>query len=468
MNHQPFKKHFCVKIFFVALILLFCFSSLTAHAQTTRTFVGRVGLYYPIYDFPFRLFPYRNPNIQLNLPAPGVTVTIKDNTTNQTLGTAVTDDGGYYTFTAYVNCFNQHSFILQPQQLANGTFVDSQYINSVPQCSVPNPDPVYITPELRWALPPLIPLKGARSDENYGNPSCQISGRLPSNGVSRGVGLPVNITNGNMYLSQTDYKLPGIGEAINLARSYNSSSLQSGIFGQGWSTDYDEKITVDNQNSNKIRIGLSDGRGVYFERANASSLFVSKTEGFFSQLVLNTNSTYTLTFKDGGQHQFSSGGRLISMKNRQGLQTTLGYDANSNLTSITDSFGRVLTVQMNNGLVTQVSDSIGLVAGYLYNPDGTLQTVNYPDGSKYQFEYVTVLGRPIISKVKDAAGKILEGHQYDSQGRATTSEKEGGVEKLTLQYMRIKGRKLKKQTHKRVVEFSLWNCNSFNFICGFA
>ena len=34
--------------------------------------------------------------------------------------------------------------------------------------------------------------------------------------------------------------------------------------------------------------------------------------------------------------------------------------------------------------------------------------------------------------------------------------------------MRIKSRNVKMQTQQRVVEFSLWNCNSSNFICGFA
>jgi len=38
-----------------------------------------------------------------------------------------------------------------------------------------------------------------------------------------GVGDPINVTSGNMYLHQTDYLLPGVGPTINVTRTYNSS-----------------------------------------------------------------------------------------------------------------------------------------------------------------------------------------------------------------------------------------------------
>src|SRR5438874_1188079 len=48
---------------------------------------------------------------------------------------------------------------------------------------------------------------------------------------NKSVGGPVNLTNGNMYLQQTDYQLPGIGPAINITRTYNSNSQDIGLFG---------------------------------------------------------------------------------------------------------------------------------------------------------------------------------------------------------------------------------------------
>ena len=87
--------------------------------------------------------------------------------------------------------------------------------------------------------------------------------------------------------------------------------------------------------------------------------------------------------------------------------------------------------------IGQISDSIGVVATYAYNANNTLQSVTYADNSKYKFEYTTVGSQTLLTTVKDAYDNILETHQYDSQGRATTSEKQGGVEKVTLDYSNV-------------------------------
>ncbi len=63
-----------------------------------------------------------------------------------------------------------------------------------------------------------------------------------------------------------------------------------------------------------------------------------------------------------------------------------------------------------------------------------LKTVTYAYGSKYEVEYTTISGKTYLTTVKDALDNILETHQYDANGRATTSEKQGGVEKYKLDY----------------------------------
>ena len=114
----------------------------------------------------------------------------------------------------------------------------------------------------------------------------------------------------------------------------------------------------------------------------------------------------------------------------------LSYNGIGQLNGITDAFNRTLTITPNaNGTVQQISDSIGIVATYDYFPSTTLlKTVTYADGSKYKFEYTTISGKTYLATVKDALDNILETHQYDTNGRAWTSEKQGGVEKYTLDY----------------------------------
>lgn len=181
---------------------------------------------------------------------------------------------------------------------------------------------------------------------------------------------------------------------------------------------------------------MPDGRAVYFARYSTNAPYKAALMGFYGDIVKNTDNTFTLTFKDGRIHYFSATGKLLWQKDRNENQTTLGYNGNGHLTSVTDAFGRVLTLTPNsNGTIQSMSDSISTIATYEYFSGTTqLKTVTYNDGSKYKFEYTTIGGKIYLTTVKDTLDNILETHAYDSNGRATTSEKHGGVEKYTLDY----------------------------------
>ncbi|MGH9928987.1 MAG: DUF6765 family protein [Pyrinomonadaceae bacterium] len=238
-----------------------------------------------------------------------------------------------------------------------------------------------------------------------------------------GVGKPVNVTNGNVYLQQTDYHLPGIGEAIDITRAYNSSSQKVGLFGRGWTSLYDESVKT--VSGTLLEFRMSDGRVVTG----------GITPDFFGQIVKNGNGTYTVTFKDGRVHQFNSSGKLLSLRDPNGNQTTLAYGANGYLTSVTDPFGRLLTFTANaNGQILSISDTLGTIASYTYN-SSQLRGVTYADNSAYNFAYQAGGGGYLLSDVTDALGNTVEHHDYDSQSRALTSEAQGGVERYTLSYV---------------------------------
>lgn len=254
-------------------------------------------------------------------------------------------------------------------------------------------------------------------DANAGATSCNAH-----------VGRPINVSNGNMYLQETDYQLPGTGEAINLTRTYNSNSSHLNLFGRGWSSTYDEAIKTYSNAS--PRLFLPDGRAVDF---SGSGTFTPVQGDFHGQLVQNSNGTYTLTLKDGSVHQFNAAGKLTSLVDRNNNQTLLAYDANGNLASVTDPFGRALTIASDtNGRVLSISDSMGVVATYTYGSSDQLLSVTYADNSGHQFSYNSAFQ---LTSVTDALGHILESHTYDAKGRALTSQKQGGVELYTLNYV---------------------------------
>jgi RHS repeat-associated protein len=247
------------------------------------------------------------------------------------------------------------------------------------------------------------------------------------------VGQPVNVTNGNMWVQQTDYDLPGVGEKLEITRFYNSIIQTSGRFGFGWSTKYDESLAFYN---NLVRLNMSDGRAAYFFRQNSSSNhFTAATIRDYMNLDRNPDNTYDVTFKDGSIHHFNSAGRLLWQRDRDGNQTTLNYN-NYVLSSVTDPTGRTLTFNVNSfGLVESISDPLGTIATYTYETGSSkLTEVTYPDGSQYKFEYQNLNQKVLLKTVKDAYNNILETHEYDSEARAITSEKQGGIEKYTFDY----------------------------------
>jgi len=252
-------------------------------------------------------------------------------------------------------------------------------------------------------------------------------------GCNAGAGDPVNVTTGNMYLEQTDFQLPGAGEAIDVTRTYNSSSQDINLFGRGWSSPYDRSVQT--INSQLKRLNLGDGRSVYFVPSGTAGVFVPLEPDFRSSLTANNDGTTTVVLKDGRIYQFNSAGRLAYIQDLNGNQTVMNYTSGA-LASIVDPFGRTIIVTTDgNGQVVSLSDSIGTIASYAYGSSQELSSVTYPDGSGYQFNYTQQGSDLLLSSVTDALGNIVSAHTYDNQGRAISSEREGGMEHFDFEYL---------------------------------
>jgi RHS repeat-associated protein len=262
--------------------------------------------------------------------------------------------------------------------------------------------------------------------------------KATDNGVSecQSVGRPVNVTNGNMYLQQTDYRLPGIGAGLEITRTYNSSKQTSGLFGVGWSSILDESVVA--YGNFLVRLNLPDGRAVYFARDSVGSPFDPlPTLNFHGQIVKNADNSYTLTSRDGSVHQFNANGRPTSFADANGNTITLTLNGSGNPTTITDASGRTVTLTYDSqSKIASISDGLGTIATYTRLSFGRLTSVTYADGSKFQFTYLISGNNIYLTTVKDALNNVLESHTYDSQGRALTSEIAGnGTERYSLAYV---------------------------------
>ena len=282
----------------------------------------------------------------------------------------------------------------------------------------------YMYPDLTPQSTVTVYVPANDDSTNQGKDSCQSVGR------------PVNVTNGNMYLQQTDYRLHGIGDGLEITRTYNSKNQTAGLFGYGWSSILDESVVA--YGTNLLRLNLPDGQAAYFTRSSPSAPYEAVGAfNFYGQVVKNGDNTYTLTFKDGRVHQFNANGRLVSFADRNGNTTTLTLNGSGNPTTITDPSGRTITLTYDSYTkIATISDSMGTIATYVHGFWNRLTSVTYADGSKYVFTDMFQGNNVYLTAVQDALNNFLESHAYDSQGRAITSEIAGnGTERYTLNYV---------------------------------
>ncbi|HWS72399.1 MAG TPA: hypothetical protein VN605_09805, partial [Thermoanaerobaculia bacterium] len=107
---------------------------------------------------------------------------------------------------------------------------------------------------------------------------------------------------------------------------------------------------------------------------------------------------------------------------------TAGYDSGGDMTTVTDTDGRVWTLAYDsNHLLTSITDRDGNQWRFAYDGSNRLEKVFDPlhTGTTpwRQFTWVTYnVSKPaVLALVTDESGAVLEGHQYDSNGRATSS-----------------------------------------------
>lgn len=260
-------------------------------------------------------------------------------------------------------------------------------------------------------------------------PSQDPDGPCPQCGNA---GAPINVLNGNTWIGEQDYSMPGIAGGFTLTRTWNSlwpnmiPPEESGIFGDSWRSNIEERIQV------------LAGQMAKYWKGNGSSLFYSTSGGGvytmtapaddLTTLSYNSGtSQWTATEKNGTRRVFNAAGYLISIIDLNGNTTTINVDANNQnrIATVTDASGHVVTFNYANvnfpRLCTSISDSVGTFSQYVYDTSGRLSQVQYPDGSQYNFQFNDPNSNTLITGVLDSASKVIETHSYDSQRRGLTS-----------------------------------------------
>ena len=231
---------------------------------------------------------------------------------------------------------------------------------------------------------------------------------------------PVSTGNGNYYYSHTDLSMPARGLPLVFQRSYNTLDNYSGPLGANWTHSFNIVLTQTSGGVATVRWGDSHGETFTLTGTN----YVPQA-GIFSTFAANSDRTYTLTEKNLTKYNFSAGGKLTSVQDKNGNTVLLTYNGGGNLTQITDAVGRSLNLSYDSGnRITQVTDPIGRSMSYAYDRSNNLDSVTDTAGGVTQYAYDS--SHHVMSITRPDATTLLQ-NSYDTSGRVISQTNGRGL-----------------------------------------
>jgi len=177
---------------------------------------------------------------------------------------------------------------------------------------------------------------------------------------------------GNYTTTATDLSVPTVGPPLSVTRSYNSMDPRTdGIFGAGWSTRWDMKITKEVRGAaTAALVTYPDGRQVRF-MGSGSGVF-QPPPGTHVALAEDSGGTWRLMDKSATTYAFDAQGRLSEVIDSRGRGQELTYGADGKLVTVTATGGRSLIFTWTGAHVTSVSsDPVnGAPLTWTYHYDG--------------------------------------------------------------------------------------------------
>jgi RHS repeat-associated protein len=250
------------------------------------------------------------------------------------------------------------------------------------------------------------------------------------------VGNPVDILTGDKRHADTDYSS---ADGLVFARYYDSRRkyrpLGTGAFvataEDHWRSSFSRQIhmftgvfnllaTVEEDDGN---ITAFDANGKEFHNQNGAAATLQNLGA----------AGWKLTRADSSVEVFDSSGRFVSVTTRAGVAQVVARDTNGQIATITNSFGRTLSLAYVDGRIGSLTIPGGLQINYEYDAEGRLITANYPDGASKRYAYTDPKGKWLMTGLIDENGQTFASYTYDNLGRVVTEE-HSGSERHTFSY----------------------------------
>ncbi|RCG23908.1 RHS repeat protein [Streptomyces reniochalinae] len=225
----------------------------------------------------------------------------------------------------------------------------------------------------------------------------------------------VNHSSGNLMLAGTDFDVAGVGQNLQLARTYNSLDAPWGKVSQRWWQEYERYLQ------------LSDHEAVLYDKTGDSLRFkrdgdaFTTPKGYAKDLKKNADGTYTLTDrKSGVKDTYSEHGTLTKVTDRNdGAITVTQHDegAEHKGFKLTETrSGRWVDLLKTDASQWQAKDHTGRTAVFDLNGAGDLARSTDTEGKATSFGYDSSRR---LTKITTPEGRVTV-FTYDAANRVTS------------------------------------------------
>ncbi|RSS10752.1 RHS repeat protein [Streptomyces sp. WAC05458] len=238
----------------------------------------------------------------------------------------------------------------------------------------------------------------------------------------------VNVSNGNLMLAATDFDIAGVGQKLQLTRTYNSLEAPWGKVSQRWWQAYERYLQI---NDGEVDVFDTTGSLLRFT-ANAEGTYTTPT-GYSKDLKKNADGTYTLTDrKSGTKDTYNEHGTLLKVTDKNdGTITVDQHDdgaehkgfkltetrsgrwidlvkTDASQWQAKDHTGRTAVLDLDAaGNLAKVTDTAGKATAYEYDSSRRLTKVTTPEGTVTLFTYDS---HNRVTSIQRATGTSGSGH----------------------------------------------------------
>ena len=225
----------------------------------------------------------------------------------------------------------------------------------------------------------------------------------------------------------------------------------------GWTFNFDRTIGTASNPGNPI-VQLEDGTIYQFTISNGAYIAPRDVNVSLTISPLGSDVLAYQGLDDRVDHFRSINGmyRVILSQERGGYTQSFSYDSTGHLQSITDSFGRTLTLSWQGDVVSTIN-APGLKLSYAYDQtyityveprlipgsDRLISvTASRPDGSGAvitAYQYQDPKNRFLLTGIQDENAAQYASFTYGQNSKAASTEHAGGVNRYQLNYDELNG-----------------------------